>query len=54
MEYGEVLGRDERREGLDDSFGLTGEVEGTRGLGFEFPLAVSVSFYILVFGISFD
>jgi hypothetical protein len=41
-------------EGVDNSFGLDGEVEGTRGLGFEFPFAVSVSFYVLVFGISFD
>lgn len=56
MEYDEMLRRalDERSVGVDDSFELDGEVEGTRKLGFEFPFAVSVSFSMLVFGISFD
>lgn len=47
LEYDEVLGRalDEGSGGVDDSFGLGGEVEGTRGLGFEFPFTASVSFF---------
>ena len=45
MEYGGVLERasDEGSVGVDDSFGLDGEVDGTRGFGFKFPLTVSVS-----------
>lgn len=58
MEYSDVLNRalDEGCEDVDDSFGLEWEVERTRGLldSSFYYLAISVSFYVLVFGVSCD
>jgi hypothetical protein len=56
MEYDEVLGRalDVGGVGVSDSFGLDGEVDR---LGIRLSIShfcISVSFYVLVFGISFD
>ena len=58
MEYSDVLNRalDEGYEDVDDSFGLEWEVERTRGLldSSFYYLAISVSFHVLVFGVSCD